>query len=331
MDKKTWSEIREIFAHLSEESPSFRRDYLNMTLDNKPDIREQVELMLAAHDDLESEPDKAQSVAPVVLPDSVGDYKILQPIASGGMSSVFKASHPEFGLVAIKCLPQHLFSNTVLQERFVREATVLSSVQHPVICTLFETLQIDDASALVMEFIDGDTLDQHLNYNRFELTRAVDIARQLASALVCAHEQGVVHRDIKPSNIMLNQSGEVKLIDFGIAYLSDTDLTVAGEMLGSPSYMSPEQWCGKRADEKADIWSLGVLIHHMVCGESPFAGQNFDDVSRNVLIGSASEWRQSKDDVQYNRLGKLVKSMLEKDKKDRPESMQQVLDILSTL
>lgn len=236
MDKKSWRELREIFAHLSEQSPSFRNDYLDMTTDGKPELRKQVELMLVAHDKLQSDSDAVLNTLPADLPEMLGKYKIIKPLASGGMSYLFKASHPEHGLVAIKCLPQQYFNNQVIQERFVREANILTSIHHPVICKLYETLQIDNASALIMEFIDGDTLEQPLTNNSLEFSDALEIAIKITSALVCAHEQGIVHRDIKPSNVMFTSKGDVKLIDFGIAYLPDTNLTVAGEMLGSPSY-----------------------------------------------------------------------------------------------
>ena len=220
----------------------------------------------------------------------LGPYEIATQIGAGGMGEVYRATDTRLDrTVAIKVLPEHLASDPQRRERFEREAKAVSSLNHPHICTLHDVGEQDGVHYLVMELVEGDTLQQRLEKGRLPLDQALEYAIQIADALDKAHRQGVVHRDLKPGNIMITKSAGVKLLDFGLAKLKGDDaqvsplsqmptedpsapLTAEGTIIGTLQYMAPEQLEGKEADARTDIFAFGAVVYEMVTGKKAFVG-----------------------------------------------------------
>ena len=206
---------------------------------------------------------------------TISHYKILGHIGSGGMGEVWEAEDLKLGRpVALKFLAAHLVSDPEVHKRFEREAKAAASLSHPNICTVYEIDEADGKSFLSMELIKGDSLEGRIEKGPLALTEALDIARQLAEGLQEAHGAGVVHRDIKPANILITPDGRVKILDFGLALLTEgSKLTQLDTAVGTVAYMSPEQAQGGEVDHRTDIWALGCVLYEMVCGQRPFKGQ----------------------------------------------------------
>ncbi|MGZ8847756.1 MAG: protein kinase domain-containing protein [Pyrinomonadaceae bacterium] len=225
---------------------------------------------------------------------SISRYRILEKLGSGGMGEVYLAEDTKLGRkVALKLLAEELTQNRDRLSRFDQEAYAASALNHPNILTIYEMGDEGGRHFIATEFVDGQTLRTHLSGAPMELTEVLDVAIQVAGALEEAHAAGIVHRDIKPENIMIRRNGHVKVLDFGLAKLTerpvsdetDTEAvtralvqTDAGMVLGTSQYMSPEQARGKPVDERTDIWSLGVVLYEMACGRAPFAGETKTDV-----------------------------------------------------
>jgi eukaryotic-like serine/threonine-protein kinase len=213
-------------------------------------------------------------------------YRILSKIGAGGMGEVYRAHDTELGRpVALKFLSGEVAAHQNRLKRFIQEAKAASALNHPNILTVYEIGRADDATFIATEFVDGVTLRHHIHL-RLKLIEVLDIATQIASALVAAHAAGIIHRDIKPENIMVRKDGIVKVLDFGLAKLTERldsstgpeATTVAlvntepGSILGTVAYMSPEQAAGREVDARSDVWSLGVVIYEMITGHAPFEG-----------------------------------------------------------
>ena len=214
-------------------------------------------------------------------------YEILSPLGKGGMGEVYLAQDTRLKRkVALKLLPASFTQNAERLRRFEQEAYAASALNHPNIITIYEIGESGEFHFIATEFIEGNTLRQQMADTRMNLREALEIAVQIASALAAAHAAGIVHRDIKPENIMLRPDGLVKVLDFGLAKLTesqalanDTDaVTVAasntepGVVMGTVRYMSPEQTRGLKVDGRSDIFSLGVVLYELVTGRAPFEG-----------------------------------------------------------
>ncbi len=230
----------------------------------------------------------------------LGRFEIISGIAKGGMGEVYLAKDPELDRkVAIKVLPAELTNNRERLLRFEQEARTVSALNHPHILTIFEFGKSEDGRQFIAtEFVEGQVLAQLCTQNRIELSKALDIALQIASALSAAHSAGIAHRDIKPDNVMVRSDGYIKVLDFGLAKLTDVgnaedvDLegstkelfnTSPGSIVGTAAYMSPEQARGIQVDTRTDLWSLGVVIYEMVSGRKPFRGETSTDTIISVI------------------------------------------------
>jgi serine/threonine protein kinase/predicted Zn-dependent protease len=199
-------------------------------------------------------------------------YKIIEKLGEGGMGIVYKARDTRLDrTVALKFLPPDLTSYKEAKGRFIQEAKAAAALNHPHICTIYEIDEADNQTFISMEYIKGQSLKDKLKEGPLSIDEAKDIALQVAAGLDKAHKKGIVHRDIKPANIMINDEGQAKITDFGLAKLSwGADLTKPSTIMGTVAYMSPEQARGEEVDHRTDIWSLGAMLYEMLSGERPF-------------------------------------------------------------
>lgn len=228
----------------------------------------------------------------------LGPYEIRELAGSGGMGEVYRGLDTRLNrTVAIKILPSRLATSAIRRARFEREARAVSRLSHPHICAIYDVGEEDGVAFLVMEYVDGPSLDQRLRAGRLPLGEALDFSIQIASALCAAHERDIVHRDLKPGNVMLAENG-VKLLDFGIAKLLDEEaapapdgatstlaLTAEHRIVGTLNYMAPEQLEGGEIDQRADLFAFGALLYEMLTGSKAFGGSSPATVSAAVLTG----------------------------------------------
>jgi len=207
----------------------------------------------------------------------IGDYRIISVIGRGGMGKVFKVRNQLSDRIeAMKVLLPDVDPKPDLVERFLREIKVVAALDHPGIACLRTALRVDDQILMIMEYVEGTSLQYCLQHGGIEPPRAVNFTRQALEALGYAHQRGVVHRDIKPSNLLLGPDDRIKLTDFGIASRSgDPKLTGEGVAIGSLLYMSPEQMKAQAPDARSDLYSLGVTLYEMVTGRVPVEGSSF--------------------------------------------------------
>src|SRR5688572_14899280 len=233
----------------------------------------------------------------------IGAYEIQSPLGAGGMGEVFRARDTKLGRqVAVKILPDDFVKDPARVARFQREAQALAALNHPHIAQIYGFEDSSQIHALVMELVEGPTLADRIARGPIAVEEALPIARQIAEALEAAHEQGIIHRDLKPANIKIRPDGTVKVLDFGLAKLADTDLagtsglsqsptitspammTGVGMLLGTAAYMAPEQARGKTVDKRADIWAFGCVLYEMLTGQRAFAADEVSDTLAMVLM-----------------------------------------------
>ena len=265
---------------------------------------------------------------------SLAQYRLVNRLGEGGMGEVWRATDTILGRdVAIKVLPQAFSSDPERLARFEREAKVLASLSHANIAGIFGLHEHGGIRFLAMELVPGDDLAERLRRGRLPLAESLDIARQIADALETAHEQGIVHRDLKPANVKLTPDGRVKVLDFGLAKALEsaaadragpsatmsptvTSLgTVAGVILGTAAYMSPEQARGKSVDKRADIWAFGCVLYEMLTGRRPFDGETISDTLAAVLARDV-DWSALSASVPA-KVRELLQRCLETDPKRR--------------
>ncbi|MGE5319067.1 MAG: protein kinase domain-containing protein [Hyphomicrobiaceae bacterium] len=217
----------------------------------------------------------------------IGRYEILDEIGQGAMGTVYRARDPLIErTVAIKTVPiaQLRQEGADAESRFLREAQSAGRLSHPNIVTIYDVSEADGLAYIAMEYLPGRTLRDLMNKGPMPLDLVLDTAIQMAEALAFAHEHGVIHRDIKPANVVVtDQRGRIKLTDFGIAHLVNSDHTQAGQMLGSPRYMSPEQAMGREVDGRSDIFSLGAVLYEMLTGHYAFDGDSLPAIVYRVI------------------------------------------------
>lgn len=244
-----------------------------------------------------------------------GRYRLLREVGTGGMGQVFLAEDAYLHRqVAVKVLRGDLARNPDFVERFRREATAAAKLSHPNVVAIYDVGEEDGASYLVMEYVEGETLQAHLSRNGpIGPERAAYIGAQVAAALEHAHARGVIHRDIKPANILLTRDGTAKVTDFGIARaVSDATVVNTGGLLGSAYYLSPEQARGGYTDEKSDLYSLGVVLYEMVTGQVPFSGDTMVAVAMKHLRERVPDPRELNREVPES-LQEVIHRALQKD------------------
>jgi serine/threonine protein kinase/Tol biopolymer transport system component len=230
----------------------------------------------------------------------LGPYEIVAPLGAGGMGEVYRARDTRIGRdVAVKVLPPAFAADEDRLARFRREAQVLGSLNHPHIAAIYGLEESGGVDALVLELVEGETLEERLAVGPLPVDEALVIARQIAEALEAAHERGIVHRDLKPANVKLPPDGSVKVLDFGLAKAMTSEQfspdvansptltsanTQAGAIIGTAAYMSPEQARGKAVDRRADVWAFGALLYEMLTGRRAFEGETASDILAAILM-----------------------------------------------
>jgi serine/threonine protein kinase len=306
--------IEELFHAALALEPSARSAFLAEACAGDAPLRAEVESLLSAHllpiglmdapalqelaqaasEMIEESPTQPQIQSLAGQP--VGHYQIESPLGKGGMGEVWLAVDVTLGRhVALKLLLPEFTQNAELVRRFELEARAASALNHPNIITIHEIGVIDGLHFIATEYIRGDTLRRRLRNSSFSLNEALEIIIQVAAALQAAHEAGIIHRDIKPENLMVRPDGYVKVLDFGLARINRTDQppgshdsqwhlsTQPGVIMGTLSYMSPEQARGQRVDARTDIWSTGVVLYELLTGVKPFGGATTGDIFVSIL------------------------------------------------
>ncbi len=271
-------------------------------------------------------------------------YRVIDKIGAGGMGEVYRAQDTELGrMVALKFLSSDVAHQQNRLKRFIQEAKAASALNHPNILTVYEIGRAGEDTFIATEFVEGVTLRQHMRKQRIKLVEVLDIAIQIASALVAAHAAGIVHRDIKPENIMVRKDGIVKLLDFGLAKLTEKEAlsgleattialvnTEPGSVLGTATYMSPEQAAGREVDARSDIWSLGVVLYEMVATHPPFEGASKSHIIVQIIDHDPTPITQFAPDVP-DALEWIIAEALTKDPDERCQTAKELLGKLKRL
>ncbi|UCF06144.1 MAG: protein kinase [bacterium] len=264
---------------------------------------------------------------------TVSHYKILEKLGGGGMGVVYKAQ--DFNLdrsVAIKLLKPHLADNEKARQRFIREAKTASSLDHVNIGTIYEIDRTEDGRTFIaMAYYEGETLRDRMDRGDIDITSAVDITLQLATGLAKAHELQIVHRDIKPENIMITRDGVVKILDFGLAKLTEqTKLTKTDQSVGTPAYMSPEQIKGEDVDIRSDIFSVGVVLYELLTGLRPFSAEHDAALLYEIVHETPNPVTDHRPDIPQE-ITLIIDKALEKDPGNRYQSTDDLLGDLKLL
>src|SRR6266576_4074219 len=274
---------------------------------------------------------------------NLGNYKIIQKIGAGGQGTVYKATDQKLGrTVVIKVLPAELTVKEANLKRFEREARLASALDHPNICTIFDLNDINGIHFIAMQYIEGRNVRQLVNGRPLSLESALSITLQVADALAAAHARGIMHRDIKAGNVMVTPTGQVKILDFGLAKLLDeeaartsgihhTELTEVGIPYGTATYAAPEQARGDRVDARADIFSAGVLLYEMLTGSWPFKGKTAVDVRHAVLHEEPAPIAQVRPGRVPARLQQIIDKALAKEPRNRYQKISQFADDLRSV
>jgi serine/threonine protein kinase/tetratricopeptide (TPR) repeat protein len=337
-------QVRRIYERALGLAPERRGAYLAEACADDEELRRAVEshLSVTNANGADSEADKPTprrgSAPPEVIPGvtKIGAYRVLEKIGAGGMGTVYLAKDARLGRrVALKLLPAHFARDEELVRRFEYEARAASALNHPNILTVHEIGEEGGRLYIVTEFVEGRTLRERLWEGPFPAGEALDVCAQVAGALQKAHAGGIVHRDIKPENVMLDEEGHVKVLDFGIAKQVasapsvDTEAptnarvdTASGVVLGTTSYMSPEQVRGLELDGRTDVWSLGVVLYEMLAGRTPFDEKNFGDLVVAILHGQPPALSALGTDAPPE-VEALVARALAKEREDRFDSAKE--------
>jgi eukaryotic-like serine/threonine-protein kinase len=357
MNPNRWQEIKRVFEAALDLAPSQRLGYLVDACKGDDQLRYEVESLLTSFDESRSfmEQPGIGEVADMIVEtrpqlcagDHVGHYRIIEPIGAGGMGEVYLAHDLELERdVAVKILAADVAADQQRMQRFIREAKSASTLNHPNIITIYEVGLAEGLRFIATEFIKGETLRQRLRRERLSLRECFEVAVQLARALSAAHEARVVHRDIKPENIMLRPDGLVKVLDFGLAKLTEKTSnlraldsnaatrfeikTVPGMVMGTANYMSPEQARGKEVDLRTDIWSFGVVLYEMLTDRLPFTGETPTDVMAALLKDEPPPLATLAPDAPAE-LQRITRKALRKEPDERYQSAKDLLLDLKTL
>jgi serine/threonine protein kinase len=334
-----WSRLREVFGATLETPEPERSQFLESACEGDTELRMEVERLLAGNQE-----SSWQSPATLLLPataelapgDTLGRYRLEAKLGEGGMGVVYRARDIHLDrLVAVKVLPADRVADADRKRRFVQEAKAASALNHPNIITIHDFAEERGTQFIVMEYVPGKALDQLIPPNGLRLAETLKYSIQIADALAKAHAAGIVHRDLKPANIMVTDESHIKVLDFGLAKLTEAptgadlatltvqDRTEAGAIVGTISYMSPEQAEGKPVDARSDIFSFGAVLYEMVTGQKAFRGDSRASTLAAVLTQEPTPLNEAGPDVPQE-LEKLIARCL---RKDRERRLQHAADL----
>jgi serine/threonine protein kinase/Tfp pilus assembly protein PilF len=355
MDDK-WQKVREIFDAALRRPPGERRQFISASCGDDKELLAEVESLLASLDSAESflETPAVAEVADLIetktkkldAGKTFGHYEIIKQIGAGGMGEIYLAEDKKLDRkVAVKILNERFSSHEANLKRFIQEAKSASALNHPNILVIHEIGESNGIHYIVSEFIKGETLRGLMRRSPLRLPEILDIAIQISGSLAAAHEAHLVHRDIKPENVMIRPDGFVKVLDFGLAKLVEQknksvlgldestiqqNQTAKGVILGTVNYMSPEQAKAERVDERADIFSLGVVIYEMIAGRTPFAGDSMSETFANLINAEPLPLARFSANVP-DELQRIASKMLRKNRDERYQTMKDVLADLKHL
>jgi serine/threonine protein kinase len=354
MKPEDLQQLEPLFHRALELEPGQRAAFLDEACVGNEELRSRIEALLLAHAqagsfmnapalDVEAKM-LARDQNESLIGRRIGHHEIISLLGTGGMGEVYLAHDTRLGRkVALKLLPPLFTNDAERLRRFQREARAASALNHPNILTIYEIGQADGRHFIATEYIDGLTLRQRMKRAQVSMNEKLDIILQVAGALAEAHAAGIIHRDIKPENIMLRTDGLAKVLDFGLAKLTDREAaaetegptralvnTEPGKIMGTVQYMSPEQVRGLETDGRTDIWSLGVVLYELLAGRNPFAGATMGDCIASILEHDPSPLSHSIADVP-EALQLIVKKALTKDKEDRYQTVREMLADLRRL
>ena len=364
MNPKRWQQIEQLYHSAMERDAAQRTAYLNEVCVNDQELRGAVVALLSADKKAEnflSTPafelavkEQAEALARepslLITGQALNHYRVISRLGAGGMGEVWLAEDISLRRrVALKLLRAQFTTHEDRVRRFEQEARAASALNHPNIITVHEIGKSEAMHYLVTEFVDGQTLREHESNNELPLAQALDIAVQIAAALAAAHESGIIHRDIKPENVMIRPDGYVKVLDFGLAKLTERkggakierrgedDPTLAqslstetGTVMGTASYMSPEQARGLKVDARTDVFSLGILLYEMIAGNRPFTGETTMDVLSAILSREPAPLTTNKETVP-DELQRIVSKMLRKAPDERYQTGRDLWGDLKSL
>ncbi|MGB7924789.1 MAG: protein kinase, partial [Pyrinomonadaceae bacterium] len=358
MKPQRWEQISQIFRTALEREPAERPVYLAAACSDDDSLRREVDALIASHEeagDFIASP-ALEMAAPLFADEAVelrtgqmiGPYEIVSTIGAGGMGKVYLAQDTRLKRkVALKLLPTSFSHDDDRERRFEQEARSASALNHPNILTIYEIGLEGGVRFIATEFIEGLTLRERMRHAPLDLREALDVAIQVSSALTAAHAARIMHRDIKPENIMVRTDGYVKVLDFGLAKLTETEKTPLddtdslsralvntepGLVMGTVSYMSPEQARGLEVDARTDIWSMGVVLYEMIAGHTPFRGPTQSDVLAAILMRDAQALTEAAGHgVVPPELERIVTKALAKDREERYQTIRDALTDLRRL
>ena len=353
MTPERWQQIKHLFNSALERPLPERSIFLNEACGGDDALRSEVESLLSSNGEAEQFIDApAYEFAAELLVDSssitagqtLGSYQVISVLGKGGMGEVYLAEDRRLGRkVALKLLPSSFTNDAERLRRFEREARAASALNHPNILTIYEIDSVNGRRFIATEYIEGETLRQRQKHSPLKVSEVLELGIQVASALAAAHQAGIVHRDIKPENIMLRADGYAKVVDFGLAKLTETakaasggDVstmllmdTDTGVVMGTTAYMSPEQARGLPLDSRTDIWSLGVVLYELLSGRPPFKGDTPSDMIVAILDRDPAPLQTGA--IVPTELDWIVRKALQKDREERYQTARELLGDLRRL
>jgi TolB-like protein/Flp pilus assembly protein TadD/predicted Ser/Thr protein kinase len=356
MKPERWQQVETIFQAALKRDPASRAVFLDGACLADGELRAEVESLLAAHEQAGSfiETPAVEAVAELLDKDraselagrNVGPYQIVARLGAGGMGEVYLAQDNRLGRkVALKVLPDYFANDAERLSRFKREARAASALNHPNVATIYEIGESGEAGKsnyIAMEYVEGQTLAARIKGQPLASAEIIDIATQIADALDDAHSKGITHRDIKPANVMLNERGQVKVLDFGLAKIraiqpleQSSQLTTAattepGLVMGTVQYMSPEQALGREVDQRSDLFSLGVVMYEMATGRLPFSGATATETIEQIRHSQPAAIGRLNYEVSAE-LERIIRKCLEKECERRYQSARDLLIDLKNL
>ncbi len=351
MVHEDWKRVEDLFHATCDLTVVERSEYLSRECAGENSLRAEVETLLAAfdaHHGFMEQPafslgmkllNGAGEVAESLVGRQVGTYRIMEPLGKGGMGEVYLAEDTRLGRkVALKFISHKMLNGVWGKRQLMKEAQAIAKLDHPNICAVYGFEEGDGRSFMVMQYVEGETLDNFIRQKRLYPERTSHLAVQIAGALAEAHDHGIIHRDIKPQNIMVTTSGQVKVLDFGVAKFiqqrqnalnskdSASFSSDLGLVVGTVAYMSPEQLRAERLDFRSDIFSFGIVLYQMITGKNPYAREsNADTISAILTSDPTSEMKASEG------LLRIAQKCLRKDPEQRYQSANEILLDLDNL